>query len=273
MIYNVAEQREIGEGAQRSGERRRLPIHSEETTRDIKKLVLDFEEIMIVTLISYAFLLKQLMGFIYSRLKLRSFEVNKFVVIELAAAVSTSIFLYKFVVYSKSKINDLGIEGPDKEKYLFFDALIEDKIHGFRIDWVLAFLTTSLWLKVIFMLEQTSMFGPTLRIISIMAKELGVFLVFWFLELIIWCAFGILLFGQLEAFYDMETAFLTLFNAAFANWDFEIFAELNTGKEVAFGTVYLLCFILFNSIILLNLVIAILGAILGMFRESTKGMY
>jgi len=180
------------------------------------------------------------------------------VAIELVAVVCTTIFLYKYIVYSKNKDNDLGITGPDKDTYDFFDAVIIDKVDGFRLDWVLAFLTTSLWLKVIIMLEQTSIFGPTLRIIAVMMQQLAVFLLLWFLEVIAWCAFGILLFGQLEDFSNMENAFLTLFNSAFGNWDFSMFAELEKKSEIAFGTVFLLSFILMNTIILLNLVVAIL---------------
>ena len=104
--------------------------------------------------------------------------------------------------------------------------MIDDKKAGFKLDWVMAIFSTALWLKVILMLEQTSLFGPTLRIITLMLQQLSIFLIFWFLELVAWSAFGILLFGQLKPFSKMEDSFFTLFGASFGSWDFEIFEKL-----------------------------------------------
>ena len=53
--------------------RRVLSFHSPETTKEVEILTLDLEECMILSCISYAYMIKHLTGFIYSRLTSRNF--------------------------------------------------------------------------------------------------------------------------------------------------------------------------------------------------------
>ena len=47
------------------------------------------------------------------------------------------------------------------------------------------------------MLKLTKTFGPLIRIITVMLKELFIFLVLWVIQLFIFACVGILIFGSL----------------------------------------------------------------------------
>ena len=64
----------------------------------------------------------------------------------------------------------------------------------------MAILAMLMWLRLFAMLQLTKLFGPTLRIIFVMLKELGIFMALWVMQLIMFATMGCLLFGKLAAY-------------------------------------------------------------------------
>ena len=67
----------------------------------------------------------------------------------------------------------------------------------FHLDVLVSVIASTFWLRMIIMLKLTKTFGPLIRIIMVMLKELFIFLVLWVVQLFIFACIGILVFGSL----------------------------------------------------------------------------
>lgn len=66
------------------------------------------------------------------------------------------------------------------------------------MNFLLATVAAFFWFKVLMMLQLTKTFGPMLKIIVAMLKDLGTFSILWVLQLFIFACMGSLLFGELD---------------------------------------------------------------------------
>ena len=57
--------------------------------------------------------------------------------------------------------------------------MLERRAGSFHFDFLLACIASMFWLRMIVMLKLTKTFGPLIRIITAMLKELVIFLVLW----------------------------------------------------------------------------------------------
>jgi hypothetical protein len=67
------------------------------------------------------------------------------------------------------------------------------------------------WLRMILMLKLTKTFGPLIRIIDVMLKKLGIFLIIWVIQLFIFACIGFLIFGQLKEYDNFIDVMIMLF--------------------------------------------------------------
>jgi hypothetical protein len=82
-----------------------------------------------------------------------------------------------------------------------YEVVMADKRNVFHFDVLLSVIASTFWLRMIIMLKLTKTFGPLIRIIQVMLKELFIFLVLWIIQLFIFACVGILVFGSI-AEYD-----------------------------------------------------------------------
>lgn len=79
--------------------------------------------------------------------------------------------------------------------------IVEDiQTDTFRFDILLAVVTGLFWLKIFFLLKLTRTFGPMIKIIMSMLKDLTTFAVIWSIQLFLFACVGVLLFGEVEVF-------------------------------------------------------------------------
>ena len=76
-----------------------------------------------------------------------------------------------------------------------YQVLMADKANKFHFDVLLSVIASGFWLRMIIMLKLTKTFGPLIRIIVQMLKELMIFLVLWTIQLFIFACVGELIFG------------------------------------------------------------------------------
>lgn len=112
-----------------------------------------------------------------------------------------------------------------------------------------------------------------------MLIDLGKFLTIWVIVLIMFSCVGILAFGQLENFQDLETVFIYFFESSLGQWDMQVFENttLIEGEDltviVSIGKYYQIFFLLVNLILMLNFVIAILSSTYQNFEHIQSGLY
>ena len=66
----------------------------------------------------------------------------------------------------------------------------------FRFDEILGFMASAFWLRILVMLRLTKLFGPLIRIIVAMLKEMVIFLVLWTIQLFAFSCASFIMFGQ-----------------------------------------------------------------------------
>ncbi len=138
-----------------------------------------------------------------------------------------------------------------------YDIIMASKNNSFRFDFMLACIASLFWLRMLLMLKLTKTFGPLIRIIHVMMKELGIFLVIWVIQLFIFTCIGFLIFGELPEYTNFLDVFIMLFQTALGHWDLSIYKDFSMGKNI--GEFFHIIVIILNLVLLINLVIAILS--------------
>jgi hypothetical protein len=60
-----------------------------------------------------------------------------------------------------------------------YQVLLNSESGKFRFDELHGFMASAFWLRILVMLRLTKLFGPLIRIIRAMLKELGIFIILW----------------------------------------------------------------------------------------------
>jgi hypothetical protein len=92
-----------------------------------------------------------------------------------------------------------------------YDIIMASKKNTFRFDFLLACIASLFWLRMLLMLKLTKTFGPLIRIVHVMLKELGIFLIIWAIQLFIFTCIGFLIFGQLPEYSNFLDVLIMLF--------------------------------------------------------------
>jgi hypothetical protein len=112
------------------------------------------------------------------------------------------------------------------------------------------------------------------KIMTKMFFDLGKFLVIWGMILLTFACVSTLIFGSLESFQDLPMTILFYFEASIGNWDTSAYDKTDKNGKIdivvkLMGTWFLVFFLIFNMVILLNFVIAILGNTFSEFNPQT----
>ncbi|CDW85311.1 transient receptor potential cation subfamily member 4 [Stylonychia lemnae] len=167
--------------------------------------------------------------------------------------------------------NDFG-EGHLTTHEIFILNVIEDISDGsFRFDILLAIHTGFLWLKVMLLLKLTRMFGPLIKIVESMLVDIGQFAVVWIINLVFFACVGMLLFGEIEVYDHFQDTIIMFIESALGDWNLHIYDDLKIGPY--FGKIYHLVFLIFNMVLMLNLMIAILSTTFSILQEKKLALY
>lgn len=140
-----------------------------------------------------------------------------------------------------------------------------------NFDYFLGIFTALVWFKLILMLRLTKTFGPMITIVTSMLNNLGIFMVLWSLLLCTLACFGILVFGEIDAYSNFSKTLVLLFETSMGNWSLAMYNGLSVSDET--GEVFHLCVIIINMILMLNLVIAILSETYNRLARLKLGLY
>jgi len=79
--------------------------------------------------------------------------------------------------------------------------------HQCRFDIIIAVEAALIWIKFILMFENTQTFGPTIKIIQVMAAKMIQFLAVWSMVIVAFACTGLLMFTHNNAFSSVTGAF------------------------------------------------------------------
>ena len=160
------------------------------------------------------------------------------------------------------------------------------QVQEFKVyfQFIISALVMFTWTKFLLMFRVTKAFGPLFKMIYQMTVELGKFLVFWFIMILIFACVSMMIFSHNETFHDLWTSFLYYLSAALGGYDFSVYtveveaeaskvAKENAKSLEEFGILFLIVYLFVNLIIMLNMVIAILAEVFSLFNEQQVGLY
>lgn len=226
---------------------------------------------MYIAMLSFAFPFKIMLLWFFSKRTGREFSLKYEDYFDLILAFLVAWWFEKFEEYSHKESSDPRIANTPEE--IFMANIIEGIDTGeFHFDFLLACVAGMFWGRMLLMMKLTKTFGPMIKIIVVMLKELTIFLVLWLIQLFIFTCIGILVFGELPEYYDFLQALIWLFESSMGEWQsLAPYENLSLGKEV--GQVFHLIVIILNLILLLNTVIAILSETYVRYSQMSLGLY
>ena len=104
-----------------------------------------------------------------------------------------------------------------------------------------------------------------------MVLDIVIFLVLFMCQMLIFASIGNLLFVSEKEYESLNEAMMTLFTSAMGGFDFGILHDTNKG--ILTGEIYLVIFVIFNLILILNLLIAILASTYAKLDEKQLVLY
>ena len=92
-----------------------------------------------------------------------------------------------------------------------YNVLLNSVSGNLRFDELLGFMASAFWLRILVMLRITKLFGPLIRIIQAILKELGIFMVLWAIQLFAFSCAGFILFGHLKEYDTLFKVLIKMF--------------------------------------------------------------
>ena len=132
------------------------------------------------------------------------------------------------------------------------------------------------------MFENTKTFGPLIKIVIVMTQTLIKFFAVWALEILLFACVAMILFAGYPRFVSINSTIYYLLCGAIGNWDTSTFDLTNltpvaashaTENELSIGRAFLLIFQIFNVVLMLNLVIALLASTYSNLSQYSLGLY
>ena len=183
--------------------------------------------------------------------------------------------------------NKIDPDNPLQKEYftayqLYGSSNVWDLVNGEGIfDWLpvpipyfLALLAANIWLKLLLRFQITKVFGPLFKVIIKMFQELVLFMAFWLVVLLAFTSVYNLIFANVA---ELENNFLVIFYKLFeysqGAFDVSIYCQETDSITCYVGRGFMIFFLLFNSILILNFVIAILSSTYAFYEDKKLGLY
>ena len=156
---------------------------------------------MFVAMVSFSFPFQLAMAYIYSRYTNRNFVLRSTSIVDMAIFGCVVLWFEKYEEYIHDGNAGFGLSDPPHEFHIFMQKFLNDINSGeFHFDWLLAGCAFLFWIRLIFMLQLTDVFGPLIRTTSAMMIDLFTFFLLFIIQLIAFSCVGILSFGNLEPY-------------------------------------------------------------------------
>ena len=160
-----------------------------------------------LALLCFSFPVKSLMTYVFASKTKNKYKFRMEELFDLAICAVVFVWLTLFFIYSREESPYPKI-AHTKVQVFMYQVLLDTESGKLRFDYLLAAMAASFWLRVIFMLRLTKTFGPLIRIIEAMLRELGIFLVLWFIQLFVFACIATILFGEIEKYDKFFNVFI-----------------------------------------------------------------
>lgn len=257
-----------------------------------------FQNLNIYVIVCCMHSFKTLLIWLYLRLTGRKSNLDSQVmVLDIGIVAWTIAYFSMFAYYSDS-------DKVDHIFYVFKTATYGDSWHVFafrmmfgndsktiRFNYFSALIAFLLMAKFIMQLQYTELFGPILKMIFKMTIEVLLFIIVWGIILLLFASTGQLFFYSIKDFSTALSTMTYLTQAAMGAWDMSIFLEARAyvcepwydaancysvdklELDMNIGLIYMLCFLVLNMIVIMNLVIAILATIYEEYSSFKRGLF
>ena len=81
----------------------------------------------------------------------------------------------------------------------------------FKLGYLIAFTVFSFWIRMGLTLELTKTFGPIIKIIYAMTRDMAVFYILYFVQLMAFTVFGVMVFNKIPEYNTFFNGFSLLF--------------------------------------------------------------
>lgn len=136
-------------------------------------------------------------------------------------------FVMVFVVLDNIRDDMRPKHRNSSQGQTYIDNVIEDmKDTSFRLDSLLACIAALFWFKVLYNLRLTRTFGPQIKMVITMIKDIGKFAIVWMIQLLFFACVGVLMFQELNQYKSIMSALIELFTNAMGIFDYTIYNKL-----------------------------------------------
>ena len=134
------------------------------------------------------------------------------------------------MTYSRKEARNTTIASTSQEIFMY-EILVARKNNVFHFEVLVAVIASTFWLRMFLMLKLTKTFGPLIRIIYAMMREMMIFLVLWGIQLFIFTCAGILIFSDVKEYDGFVNVMIMFFQSALGIWDFSIYDHFVLGAK------------------------------------------
>lgn len=210
--------------------------------------------LIVIGCVTFAYLLKDLEEHMYCGL--RGVYISHFTIKILLDSLNVVVVIYWLIYHFTYFVSDTSNMGAIEKASTVKNRMATAKF--FEIRYTLSILSAIQLTRLVFSLQVSRTFGPMVKILFSMMKELIIFLFLYVLLFLIFASTGQLLFQELKEFSNIGQSSKTLFASSLGNFSYDLFDTITvTPPEV--GYIFLTIFLLFTAVMLLNFLIAILS--------------
>ena len=142
---------------------------------------------------------------------------------------------------------------------------------NFKFIIFMGLIITCFFIRLVFMVKNTSIAGPTIRIMHEMFAQLARFVLVWISVIIYFATISQLLWGKDPHFRTFNTSFTHMLYTAFSGYDPGWFSALEMSKQV-WAVYYMQLFLVINVLLLMNYVVAIMTDRYAALQEARLGL-
>ena len=239
---------------------------------DLRQIISTIRTGLFIYSLMFIYLLQYSLERIFAIIEHRHINLLRADIILSILIIPILIYLYQgyYATYRKAHENYFSSE------YLFsldfyFMRKYSDYNNGYQ-EYHLAIMAL-LWLGILFSLKISRLIGPLIIIFLAMMKDIIIFLVIFIIQLFIFACVGNILFIELKYKYDtFINCLITLYSASLGDFDYTEF-NFYVNNRRTIGKIYLTIFLLLNTILAINLLIAILSTTYAILSARSTPLF
>ena len=249
-----------------------LQVVSDHFTDNISRDIETVATCLYISILMFIYLLQFVLERIFAIIEQRHINLLRADIILSLLIIGISIYLYDG--YYRS------YEYAHKHYYTLFNTFSLDfcfiiKYADFNngyLEYHVAMMAL-LWMGVLFSLKISRIIGPLIIIFIAMMKDIVIFLVVFIIQLLIFACIGNILFVAIIDKYDtFMNCLLTLYQASLGEFDYDDFNFYDNNRRTL-GKCYLTIFLLLNTILAINLLIAILSTTYAILSARSTPLF